>query len=824
MTKRLKYISLLIAVFLFALTAWAEQWRLHPTYDGNLNRLIDTPDYLYVLSYNQPWIEGTADYGRISLGLFRYDKEGEELIALNKSNLLSDNVIQTAEYNHDKGYLLVVHDDGDIDLLYDNGKTVNVPGFRLADSSFDRMVNDVTFDPAAGLAYLSTNFGFVTVDDSRGEIAMTRNYGVPVYSAQVFRDKLFLITDNGLLYGNPKAFTLSDMTVFSALPALRKIRAAGDRLYIWNGYLPDCHLWYIEDTSAVGQNNHFLATPVMDIFLGKDGLQLISSNELVNIDGKSHDVTRTGLSSDDAGKITASWNGREIWIDNGRDGISMKQVSGDQWTLRIEKLFPNASAAFIADDLTYHPSYGMLVRNHGNGRLFSTQGNTVPDLLSALDNLEWKHLSNVYSGNPHPAIEVYNPNSVLVDPLDRNVIYTGSSLHGFQKLDLSDMSKSIRVTKENDSYAAQPGVIATDPVMSKMESLNCYVPGGFDASNNLWMGFYNFDNNSAGKGIELCMWPAADRAASTSSNAYRPMKRIVVDGLGGTAAFRILPLVKAPNQNLIVVTGAEQPYTIAIIDTGGTPDNAADDRVVKSESFIDQDGESVSVADIYFAFEDPSTGDIWIGNDNGVFRFDPQEFLKNPTRVNRIKVARNDGTNLADYLLNAASVTAMATDGAGNRWFATNGGGIVCTTSTGSDVRKTYTKGNSMLPDDRVYSLCYNPANNSMMISTASGLAELYLSSAGVEGEDLKVYPNPVRPEWYGFVTIEGLPDGAVVKVTDSAGNLVRELEPAVGGETKWDVTNAGNKRVRAGVYYILASGGNNSENYSASAKVVVIN
>ena len=69
--------------------------------------------------------------------------------------------------------------------------------------------------------------------------------------------------------------------------------------------------------------------------------------------------------------------------------------------------------------------------------------------------------------------------------------------------------------------------------------------------------------------------------------------------------------MKAPNQNLIVVTVAEKPYTIAIIDTGGTPDNAVDDRVVKSESFIDQDGESVSIADIYFAFEDPSTGDVW---------------------------------------------------------------------------------------------------------------------------------------------------------------------------------------------------------------------
>lgn len=148
------------------------------------------------------------------------------------------------------------------------------------------------------------------------------------------------------------------------------------------------------------------------------------------------------------------------------------------------------------------------------------------------------------------------------------------------------------------------------------------------------------------------------------------------------------------------------------------------------------------------------------------------------------------------------------------------------TSSDGSEILKTYTHSNSRLPDDIVYGLCFNPDNNSMMISTDKGLAELYLSSASAENgkSDVKSYPNPVRPDYYGYVTITGLADNALVKIVDSAGNLIKELGFAAVGEITWDVTNLNMKRVPTGVYYVMASGGPDGESFSSVSKILVVN
>ncbi len=54
---------------------------------------------------------------------------------------------------------------------------------------------------------------------------------------------------------------------------------------------------------------------------------------------------------------------------------------------------------------------------------------------------------------------------------------------------------------------------------------------------------------------------------------------------------------------------------------------------------------------ILSVFEDASTGLVWLGLDKGVVNFRPADIIRTGGRVNRIKVSRNDGTNLADYLL-----------------------------------------------------------------------------------------------------------------------------------------------------------------------------
>ena len=110
------------------------------------------------------------------------------------------------------------------------------------------------------------------------------------------------------------------------------------------------------------------------------------------------------------------------------------------------------------------------------------------------------------------------------------------------------------------------------------------------------------------------------------------------------------------------------------------------------------------------------------------------------------------------------------------------------------------------------------------MISTDKGLCELFLSGSVDSPESsVRVYPNPARLDYYGYVTVDGLPDGAMVKVVDTAGNVVKECGGAQGGEIRWDMTNMGLKRVAAGVYFIIATNGPNSDSYSKVSKVLVV-
>ena len=192
--------------------------------------------------------------------------------------------------------------------------------------------------------------------------------------------------------------------------------------------------------------------------------------------------------------------------------------------------------------------------------------------------------------------------------------------------------------------------------------------------------------------------------------------------------------------------------------------------------------------------------------------------------MNRIKVARNDGTNLADYLFNGTSVTGITADKQNRKWFSTIGGGLVCTSSDGREILYQLTTDNSYIPDNDVYGLCYIPTTNSILISTAKGLAEFFPSgsASGEDYDSVKVYPNPVRPDYLGWITIEGLIEGSIVKIVDASGSLVRELGPAEGGIVQWDATNLNYKRVGSGVYYVLAST-SGEESLAKVAKILVV-
>ena len=85
---------------------------------------------------------------------------------------------------------------------------------------------------------------------------------------------------------------------------------------------------------------------------------------------------------------------------------------------------------------------------------------------------------------------------------------------------------------------------------------------------------------------------------------------------------------------------------------------------------------------------------------------------------------------------------------------------------------------------------------------------------------DVYAYPNPVRPEYRDKVTITGLMDNSIVKITDLNGNLVYQTK-SLGGQAIWNCRNTKGVRVASGVYLVLSATEDSKE--SVVTKIAVI-
>ena len=186
---------------------------------------------------------------------------------------------------------------------------------------------------------------------------------------------------------------------------------------------------------------------------------------------------------------------------------------------------------------------------------------------------------------------------------------------------------------------------------------------------------------------------------------------------------------------------------------------------------------------------------------------------------------RNDGTNYADYLLTGNTVNAIAVDGGNRKWIGTLGAGIYLVNADGSEILAHYTAADSPLLSDNIYDMAIDEQTGRLYITTDCGLCSyetgVTSTEASLNKSNIKVYPNPVRRDFSGNVTVSGLTEGAEVKVLSSGSQLVAR-GTAVGGSWQWDVTQQGSgSRVAPGVYYIMISTSDGKN--SVGTKVLVI-
>ncbi len=222
-------------------------------------------------------------------------------------------------------------------------------------------------------------------------------------------------------------------------------------------------------------------------------------------------------------------------------------------------------------------------------------------------------------------------------------------------------------------------------------------------------------------------------------------------------------------------------------------------------SFVNEDGTTVNVGYVHYVAEDKSNN-IWVATDVGPLLLSPSDISSGSTIFTQVKVPRNDGTNLADYLLSDVDVSCIAVDAANRKWMGTNGSGVYCIGSDNTTQVYHFTADNSSLFSDNIVSLAINSTTGEVYIGTDKGLCS-YMSNATTAGEGMTkdnvyAYPNPVRPGYVGAITITGLDDDADVKIVSSNGTLIEEGR-ASGGEYKWYGLDQQSRRVASGIYMV---------------------
>lgn len=223
---------------------------------------------------------------------------------------------------------------------------------------------------------------------------------------------------------------------------------------------------------------------------------------------------------------------------------------------------------------------------------------------------------------------------------------------------------------------------------------------------------------------------------------------------------------------------------------------------------------------------------IWIGTQKGLVVFNNAEGLFDAPIYDASPVIIEDD-GIPKKLLGEQPINSIAIDGAENKWFGTDTGGVLGTTPSGDETLFNFNKDNSPLPSNRILKVKVDNSNGKVFFATDKGIVA-FNNNVAPFGESLGevyAYPNPVKKE-HAFVTIDGrngthLPRGTNVKILDTAGRLVHETNVEIGQEIKggkviWDKTNLAGRKVASGIYIVLLTSPDKSE--TSSTKIAIIN
>lgn len=246
-------------------------------------------------------------------------------------------------------------------------------------------------------------------------------------------------------------------------------------------------------------------------------------------------------------------------------------------------------------------------------------------------------------------------------------------------------------------------------------------------------------------------------------------------------------------------------------------------KLYSTTSFINQDDTKLTTYRLKDIKED-RLHNIWLATDAGPILIEKKETTQESPVLTQVKIPRNDGTNFADYLLGGVSISAIAIDDGNRKWFGTSNNGVYLISEDNMEEIHHFTSINSPLLSDNIESIAINDATGEVFFGTDKGLCS-YMSNASktnskMTKDNVWAYPNPVKPDYTGLITITGLSFQADVKIVTSNGTLVNQGK-SNGGSYTWDGRNKKGEKVASGIYMVETT--TNEGNQGTVCKIAII-
>ena len=209
------------------------------------------------------------------------------------------------------------------------------------------------------------------------------------------------------------------------------------------------------------------------------------------------------------------------------------------------------------------------------------------------------------------------------------------------------------------------------------------------------------------------------------------------------------------------------------------------------------------------AFLEDKNGEVWIGTARGIARFLFPQFIVDSQRSSERQsqwLLNEDTAAVSRYLLRDINVSSMAVNGANQKWIGSVNQGLWLLNEEGSTIIKRYTEENSPLISNNILSITVNEESGEVFVATDRGLVSFIdiAQSSKAKMGSLKVYPNPFLYEQHERIIIENLSQSTRIRILNSGGEVVHELQ-ANGGRVQWDGYNSNGQKLSSGVYFIVA-------------------